>query len=190
MASIWSMSRSSPATTGAYPSTTWSKIAHSADELPAASSSGRCSSRCLRPAQLARHALPHRDHEGRREEDADLAELDFLGGVVVTRGAQDHQPHVSVVALDLRPHMKVLGVLHRQLMQAEGVPDLGQLLFLGLEQSQPHEAALPASGRSLLQRHRALIAPATILVVSTINDHLGDPLVGSRGRHPLPSMAE
>jgi hypothetical protein len=46
VASIWSMSCSSPATTGAYPSTTWSMIAQSADELPAASSSGRCSSRC------------------------------------------------------------------------------------------------------------------------------------------------
>ena len=33
--------------TGAYPSTTWSMIAQSADALPAASSSGRCSSRCL-----------------------------------------------------------------------------------------------------------------------------------------------
>src|SRR6266571_6935622 len=71
--------------------------------------------------------------------------------------------------------MKVLGVLDCQLMQAEGVPDLGQLLFPGLEQAQPHEAALPASGRSLLQRHRALIAPAAVLVVSAINDHLGAP---------------
>jgi transposase-like protein len=39
-------------------------------------------------------------------------------------------------------------------------------------------------------RHRALTLPAAVLVVSTINDHLGDPLVGSRGTHPLPSMAE
>ena len=47
VASIWSMSCSSPATTGAYPSTTWSRIAQSADTLPAVSSSGRRSSRSL-----------------------------------------------------------------------------------------------------------------------------------------------
>ena len=49
VASIWSMSRSSPVTTGAYPSTTWSRIAHSAAAVPHASNSGRCSSRCLAP---------------------------------------------------------------------------------------------------------------------------------------------
>src|SRR5438132_371586 len=43
------MSCSSPETTGPYPSTTWSRIAHSAARLPVARSSGRCSSRCLAP---------------------------------------------------------------------------------------------------------------------------------------------
>ncbi len=131
-------------------------------------------------AELARHALPYGDHEGGREEDADLAELDFLGGVVVARGAQDDQPHILVIQLGLRPHVEVLGVLDRQLMQAEGVPDLGQLFVTGFEQSQPHEAALPAAGRRFLQRHRALIAPAAVLVIRTINDHLGTPLSPAR----------
>src|SRR3984893_10251954 len=140
--------------------------------------------------QLTRHALPHRNHEGRREEHADLAELDLFGLVVVTRGTQDDQPHISVVALDLGPYMKGLCVLYRQLVQAEAVTDQGQLLGSRLEQSQPHEAALPAPGRSLLQRHRAFTLPAAVLVVSTINDHLGAPLSGSRGRHLLHSMAE
>ena len=44
--------------------------------------------------------------------------------VVVACGAQDDQPHVLVVELDLRPHVKVLRVLDRQLMQAEGSTDL------------------------------------------------------------------
>jgi hypothetical protein len=56
-----------------------------------------------------------------------------------------------VIALDLRPHVKVLRVLDRQLVQPESVTDLGQFLVPGFEQSQPHEAALPASGRGLLQ---------------------------------------
>jgi len=56
---------------------------------------------------------------------AALAELDVLGGVVIARGAQDDQPHAPVVVLDLRPHVKVLRVLDRQLMQPEGVTDLG-----------------------------------------------------------------
>ena len=52
--------------------------------------------------------------------------------------------------------------------------DLGQLLFPGLEQSQPDKAALPASGRGLLQRHGAFVAPAAVLVVSAVNDHLAN----------------
>ncbi len=75
--------------------------------------------------------------------------------------------------------MKVLRVLDRQLMQAERGTDLGQLLFPWLEQSQPHKAALPAAGRRLLQRHRTFIASAAVLVVSTINDHLGTPLLAA-----------
>ena len=125
------------------------------------------------PAQLARHTLAHRDHEVWREKDADLAKLHLLGLVVVARGTQDDQPHILVVELDLRPHVEVLRVLDRQLMQAKGVTDLGQLLIRRLEQAQPHEAALSAPGRRLLQGHRPRTVPATVQVVGTINDHLG-----------------
>jgi hypothetical protein len=62
------------------------------------------------------------------EEDADLAGLYLLGGVVIPRGAQDDQPHVLVVAFDLRPHVRVLRILYGQLVPAEGVPDLGQVV--------------------------------------------------------------
>jgi hypothetical protein len=129
-------------------------------------------------AQFAGHALPDRDHEGGREENADLAELDFLGGVVVARGAQDDQPHVVFVVLDLRSHVDVQRVLDRQLVQAEGVPHLGKLFFHWLEQPQPHEAALRGLRHRFLQRHHAFDVPAAVLVVSAINDHVWDPLVG------------
>ena len=65
-------------------------------------------------AQLGCLALPYGDHEGRRDEDADLTELDFFGLVVVTRGTQDDQAHVFVIALDLRPPVNDLRVLDRQ----------------------------------------------------------------------------
>ena len=126
-------------------------------------------------AQSAGHALAHRDNEGRREEDADLAELDSLGVVVIARGAQDDQPHPLVVGFDLRPHVEVLRVLDRQLMQAEGVANLGQLLFPRLEQPEPDKAVLRAPGRRLGQRHRAFVAPAAVLIVSAVNDHLRGP---------------
>ena len=72
--------------------------------------------------------------------------------------------------------MKGLRVLHRQLVQAEGLTDLSQFLRLRLKQSKPDEATLPAASRRLLQRHRTLIASAAVLVMGTINDHLGTPL--------------
>ena len=100
--------------------------------------------------------MPYGDHEGRRDEDADLTELDFFGLVVVTRGTEDDQAYVFVIALDLRPPVNDLRVLDRQFMQPEGLTYPGQLLRVGIEQPQPHEAALATPGRRLLQRHGAL----------------------------------
>src|SRR5713101_2183004 len=102
VASIWSMSRSRPATTGAYPSTTWSRIAYSAAE----------------------------------------------------------------------------------------VANLGQLLLSRLEQPEPYEAALPAPGGCLLQRHRALVTPAAVQVMSAIDDHLGKPPCRQPGQTPATSIAD
>src|SRR5262249_21617906 len=70
-------------------------------------------------------------------------------------------------------------------MQAEGVADLAQLLFPGLEQPEPDEAALPAPGRRLGQRHRALLAPAAVLIVSTVNDHVREPPCWQPGLIPV-----
>src|SRR5262249_56981253 len=89
-----------------------------------------------------------------------------------------------IVGLDLRPPMKDLRVLARQRMQPEGVADLVQLVRTRLEQSQPHEAALGDPGDGLLPRHRALIGPVAVLVVSTINDHPGPPLKQRTDIHP------
>jgi hypothetical protein len=94
-----------------------------------------------------------------------------------------------VVALDLRPPVNDLRVLDRQLMQPEGLSYPGQLIRVRVERPQSHKAALAAPGRRLLQRHAALPLPEAVLVVSTINDHLGNSLLNN-GRHPLPSMTE
>src|SRR6516225_12011454 len=74
-------------------------------------------------------------------------------------------------------------------MQAEQLADLSQFLFPGLEQAQPHETTLGTPGRRLLQWHRALVAPAAVHVVSTVDDHLETPLSKGGGRHPLLSTA-
>src|SRR5215469_13641580 len=70
-------------------------------------------------------------------------------------------------------------------MQAEEVTNLGQFMFIGLEQPQPYEAALRTPGRRLLQRHRVLVEPATVLVVSAINDHVRESPCGCRDSSPL-----
>jgi len=88
--------------------------------------------------------LPHGDHERRGEKHADLPEVDLLAVVVVPRGPQDDQLYLPVEGFHLRAQMERLGVLHGQLVQAETVPHLGQLLRSWLEQSQPHEAPLAA----------------------------------------------
>ncbi len=58
-------------------------------------------------------------------------------------------------------------------MQAEGIPHLGQLGRAGLEQAQPDEAVLLARPRGVLERDRSRFLPAPVLVVGTIDDHLG-----------------
>src|SRR5204862_1447894 len=110
--------------------------------------------------QLARHALPHRDHEARGDEDADLAEVDLLAAVVVPRRAQDDQPDVALVLLDLGPEVEGLGVLDGEDMEAEAVADLLELLGGRLEHPEPDEPTPAALGGGLLELHRALVLPA------------------------------
>ena len=69
-------------------------------------------------------------------------------------------PHILVIQLDLRPHVKGLGVLDGQLMQAEGVLDLGQLLIAGWNRPShtkppcPQRAAASSSGTAPSSRLR------------------------------------
>src|SRR6266699_1311744 len=137
-------------------------------------------------AQLTGYSLAHGDHERGRKEHADLAEVDLLCLVVIPGCPQDNQPDVLVVALDLRPQVEGLRILHRQLMQPEGRGHLRQFAFRWLEQAQPHEPALAAAIRRLSQGHRLSALPAAISVVSTVNDHLRASLSG-REQEPLQS---
>ncbi len=102
----------------------------------------------------------------------------------------DDQAHVLVIAFDLRPPMKGLRVLDRQLMQPEGRTHLGELVRVRLEKAQPHKAALAMQGRRLLQRDSVLRLPEALLVVSTINDHLGVSPCLSKRQTSAPSMTE
>ena len=79
--------------------------------------------------------MPDRDHECRRQEDADEAEFHLLPGVVVAGGPQDHQPHISAVQLDLRSHVLDLSVLDGQFMEVEGRAHLVEFVGLWLEQA-------------------------------------------------------
>src|SRR5690348_17617092 len=72
--------------------------------------------------------------------------------------------------------MRAQRVLHRQLMEPEEPAHLIHFRFTGLEQAQPHEAALVAPGRCFLQRHRTIVEPVAVLVVTTVDDHLGNSL--------------
>src|SRR5919197_752631 len=106
-----------------------------------------------RAVQLARDSLPDRDHEAGAEEDSDLAEVDLLTRVVVPRRTEDHEPHVLLELLELRTQVERLGVLDGQLVQAEALADLRELLGRRLEEPQPDEAALAAARGRLLQLH-------------------------------------
>src|SRR5262249_42968039 len=99
------------------------------------------------------------------------AELHLLGLIVVSSCPQDDQPDVPAVELDLRPLVKGLRVLHCQLMKPERGLDLGELIGLRFEQAEPHEAALAAARRRVLQRCGPLLLPPAVLVMSAVNDH-------------------
>ncbi len=114
-----------------------------------------------------------------------LPNVDLFRLLVVARGAQDDQPQVLVVNLDLGPLVGVQRVLHRQFMQPEEEAHLVHFRFPGLEQAKPHEAILVAPGRRFLQRHRAVIAPEAVLVVGAVDDHLGNSLSGARAGSPV-----
>jgi hypothetical protein len=123
------------------------------------------------PVELACDTLPHGDHERRSEKDADLPEVHFLSGVVVARRAQDDELDVLLETLELRAQVKRLGVFYRKLVQPKGLPHLGELFRERLEETEPDEPTLPASSGRLLEGNRALVLPATLSVMRTVDDH-------------------
>ena len=101
-------------------------------------------------------AVAHCDDEIGTDEDHDLAGLDDFAGEgdgyvfdVVHR--LEHQEQRFVVALQLRPLMRVHGVLDGQLVQAENVGDGLHLVLVGFVQADPDEGflALPSSSCTL-----------------------------------------
>ena len=127
-----------------------------------------------RAVEVARLALADGDHEPTREEHRDLADVHHLAVLDVTGGAQHHEQNAALlVALDLRAQVEVLSVLDRQIVQAESVLHLVQLVFVRLEQSEPHEPlVLQAELGGLLQRHRGLVLTLPIPVKRTVDDHV------------------
>src|SRR5258706_76247 len=73
--------------------------------------------------------------------------------------------------------MKGLRILDGKLVKPERSLDLGEFLRLRLEHSEPHEAALAAAHRRVLQRYGALLLPPAVLVMSAVNDHWRLPLL-------------
>src|SRR5258708_38488229 len=79
--------------------------------------------------------------------------------------------------------MKGLRILDGKLVKPERGLDLSKLIRLRLEHSEPHEAALAAAHRRVLQRYRALLLPPAVLVMSAVNDHWKLPqLTRTQGR--------
>ncbi len=68
--------------------------------------------------------------------------------------------------------METLGVLDREIVQAETLLHFAQLCLVGLEQPQPDKAlVLHTDLRGPTQLHRPLLLAAPIAVVGTIDDH-------------------
>src|SRR3954468_14198036 len=123
--------------------------------------------------QVARGPLPDGDDEARPEEDADLAELDLLARRVVPRGAQDHEMHVAVVLLHLRPQAVGLRVLDGELVQPEADADRLELVRLRVDDAEPDESVRAAPQSRLVGRDRSDVLAPAVEIVGAIGDHRG-----------------
>jgi hypothetical protein len=113
--------------------------------------------------QRAGLPMAHRDHEARADEDVDLADVDELLGVDVARGLEHEEQRVAV-DVDLRPLVRVDGVLHGQRVQVEVAPDRLDDAGRRVVQPDPHEA-VAAGGRT---RHRRLEIDAAALALAGV----------------------
>ncbi len=86
--------------------------------------------------------------------------------------------------------MKGLRILDGKLVKPERGLDLSKLIRLRLEHSEPHEAALTALHRRVLQRYGALLLPPAVLVMSAVNDHWRLPLLNGPLRSSVASTEQ
>ena len=102
---------------------------------------GPCLQRGAGAALRVGAALSARHDEVAAEEDGELAEV-RPRVLAVVRGAQDDEVHVARVRLELRPVVAQEDVLHRDLVQAEALLQLEQLLPRGVDEREPVEPEL------------------------------------------------
>ncbi len=130
--------------------------------------------------QVRSLAVPDGQHEVRADEDVDLAELDLLDVIEVTRGAQDDEQRVAV-ALQLRTLVGDDRVLDRDLVQPELLADRQELRLCRPEQPDPgHRALLPAQTRSDLGHRCRALDPSAVPVDRRVDDALLDGLGDGR----------
>ena len=95
-----------------------------------------------------------RHHEIGPDEDHDLAGLHDLAGighrlVLHVLDGLEHQEQRVVVALQLRPLVRVHGVLDGQFVQPEHIGHRRHLVLVGFVQPDPHEGVVVALGLDL-----------------------------------------
>lgn len=89
--------------------------------------------------EIRLRAIADREHEVRADEDVDLAHLELVAVGDLDR--LQHGEDRVVVLLDLRPLVAVARVLDRQVVQAELLLHLGQLVGRRVLQRHPDETA-------------------------------------------------
>ena len=103
------------------------------------------------------------------DEQVRLAALDPPLLIVPARRAQDQEETVAVL-LELGTLVRLVGVLDRQVVQAELALDGPQLLLARLEQAEPDEG--PVALRPLAHLLEAHVGdPAAALVRRAVDDH-------------------
>ena len=89
--------------------------------------------------------MPDADDIALADEEMRLAEGDAAFDQL--RGAGDDEQRVAIL-LDLRPLVRMLGILDRQIVQVELRLHAQQQLAVGLEQADPDDMALALSAHS------------------------------------------
>ena len=123
-------------------------------------------------------AVPHRHDVVLADEHVRLAELDVRRRAAHLRRAQDHEQRV-VVDLELRPLVRVVGVLDGEIVQVELALDLAQQLLARLVHADPDEA--PGRGQDLVDVGHLDVGDAhAVLVGGAVDDAAAQTGAGRR----------